>query len=954
MTYTSIHRRFVSALLSVVLCLTLWVPFVFSQNTGITQAKTITQTISIETLEKELLQLEKQLARYTDLKTPLNEREAYTKKVIDLLEKIAALKNEEANKDQEQQEEHAGKRLILSEILINDKPSNIAGSQEHLCSPKSCDNKSLQRFNALEIQEYPSIIQVGQPFSFRLKGTARLKKPEGIYGVSLYSAAHGAARNQSRAFLKIGGVITEARGLKNMVDVPTKKDSVDESDVVNLFVNFQPQPFQKEEVAIYKLATLKTDGKEDLHRGGSHLGREFGLELPSEGRNRELLVFFEGGGALIKFKYKWGDENNQPLVAEQLDVMDNTTLASDTENTDNTSGQNDASGLDSQMTDNSNSQSTTQTNGQNNRADPSQEISAKNPHIQQLITAWINTAEPPKNATIGAELRYGKWAQVHGKTPTGMITLNDKPDAAKGYANHFKYLWTVKAEKDSVDHCTLGQYIDIKLAGQSTAQCKGRHKPLVPNMVGMKAQAAQKLLKGRKLSPTFKVGAPAPDASKSLTVIKQSATQGSFLKKQNSVVLSVYSPYVNRKILGSFVGQSAKNAQAKLKQQGFKVKLTLGSKATNTQQSTKVETQSPKYGTQLKVGSLVTLAVHPAYVQLVKVPDLQRMSIEKATTALHQVGLRHALDQGPRPRGPQESERVMGQSIPAGKSVKKDTLVRFKVFAKYVPPPQVVPNVIGLTKQQALSAMTKVLISPMFIDNAPTRSPTQVGRIQRQSLRPGSIVKKHAVMTVYVYADAEKLRRKREAIASLRQPPDYAKLRKRPSGITVNQSRQKMSEARTSTTPTQKSAPKPTDCGESGFRGSKCGGLGFMQFGTRSTKHERNRRILEAWTPSAGGTGDWYVFEVLKAGRRSELRLKRGKQKTAKWYRKTGPFKNCEKARKNALLYYNTGKYSFPNSANACGASRSSTPATRRRVTPIKPSTDILGVPREYWKDEYY
>ncbi len=960
MGFIKFNQKVISILICALFVLGLVESLSFSQNLGVPADP----PVSLEALEKELIQLEKQLPRYTNLKTPLNEREIYTKKVIDLLEKITALKNEEANPNQEQQAEYEGKRLILSEILINDKPSNIAGSQYQQCHPEDCRDKSLIRFNALEIQEYPSVIQVGQSFSFRLKGSSRLKKPEGIYGVSLYNTHGGAARNKAKVFLKIGGIITEVRGLKEMVDAPTKKDGVNESDSVNLFVDFQFQSI-KNKTALYKLATLKTNGKEDTHRGGSHLGREVGLELRPEDRHRGLLVFFDGGGAIIKFKYKWGDENDQPLIAEQLDVMDDTTLASDTENTDVTTGQNDVSGLNnSQMTDNSNPQSTTQTNGQNNQTDPSQAISADNPRIQQLITAWINTAEPPKNATIGAELRYGKWAQVHGKTPTGVITLSDKPDAARGYADHFKYLWTVKTEKDSVDHCTLGEYINIKLASQSTAQCKGRYKPLVPNMVGMKVQAAQKLLKERKLLPALKVGAPAPNEAKSLTVIKQSATQGSSLKKQSSVVLSIYSPYVNRKTLGNYVGRRAKEAQTALAQKGFKIKLVLGSSPTNAQQSTKVEAQSPKAGTELKSGSLVTLTVHPGFAPLVVMPGLLNYPVTEAQDKLTAIGLKSTIEQGPPTTIASESHKVIRQSILPGQKVKKGTLVRLRVLGAYTP---VVPDVIGMTVTEARKALGEVGNRARLLNGAQTFQAYNIGRVQQQSVRSGTRVRQNGIVDLYIYRDGAKIaaqRRQREEQWLKEQE------RRRQQAIERERREQIVREA-------SKPAPKSTDCGERTFRGSKCGGIGFMQHLRRSTDHESNRRVHEAWTPSTGGasgitvnksrqqmssskslgTGDWYVFEVLTTSP-AHLRLKRGRQRpTTKWYVKTGPFKSCENARKNALLYYKSGQYSFPNSSGACRADITNTPAkptTRQRVAPSKPSGAIMGVPTEYWNDKYY
>jgi len=103
----------------------------------------------------------------------------------------------------------------------------------------------------------------------------------------------------------------------------------------------------------------------------------------------------------------------------------------------------------------------------------------KNPNTTALINEWINLAKPPINATDCAKTRYEAWGRAVGRTRTTTLQASDKPDNAGGRSSP-EYLWSIRDQLDSIDHCTLGEYVTAKLGNQSITHCKGRYKPKGP------------------------------------------------------------------------------------------------------------------------------------------------------------------------------------------------------------------------------------------------------------------------------------------------------------------------------------------------------------------------------------------------------------------------------------------------------------------------------------------
>ncbi len=470
---------------------------------------------------------------------------------------------------------------------------------------------------------------------------------------------------------------------------------------------------------------------------------------------QKLILVYEWGGideeGLLASEFQMPDALNEslesamgtpPSVASDDDddsnrdssANDDGTLTSGEDGLDSNSGSDSGSGSDSAQG----------------------ERSPDNPNVQSIITEWISLAEPPDNAKYGASLRYEKWGQVYGETPTGSITLNAKPDEAAGFASHFNYLWTVKSRLDSVNHCTLGEYIDAKLAQDNTGRCENRYKPIVPELVGKPTDAAKKLLTQRKLNPVLKVGSSAPSKTKAMTVERQDAKAESERDKNSSVTLWVYGPYIPKITVPNVVGLSLNEASDRLKQSGFKsLSVKQGAPARLENLSSKVAFTTPAAGVNAKANTPVVMTIYKLS-QTVTMPNLVGTTLKQAQEKMLKIGL--ASD--PRAGKPAQSKikegMVQGQFAKPGSQVKRGTRVTFLVYGPYVSM-VTMPNVVNLPVQTAIQRLRNVGLKPDVQRGRSAKFNTQEGKIQGQFARPGSKLKKGQSVRLLAFGPAPKI-----------------------------------------------------------------------------------------------------------------------------------------------------------------------------------------------------
>ncbi|MDO8312058.1 MAG: FecR family protein [Sideroxyarcus sp.] len=95
------------------------------------------------------------------------------------------------------------------------------------------------------------------------------------------------------------------------------------------------------------------------------------------------------------------------------------------------------------------------------RADPWNE-----PRVQQLMDQWLRTATPPLATGRAGAYSYSDWGQIKGPG----ITIAGAPDHPAGWSR-YQSMWAVRMKFDSLNLCTLGEFIERQIANKSMDGC---------------------------------------------------------------------------------------------------------------------------------------------------------------------------------------------------------------------------------------------------------------------------------------------------------------------------------------------------------------------------------------------------------------------------------------------------------------------------------------------------
>lgn len=104
------------------------------------------------------------------------------------------------------------------------------------------------------------------------------------------------------------------------------------------------------------------------------------------------------------------------------------------------------------------------------------------PKVQALMDEWLRAAIPTVAAERPGQWRFSEWGQVLGP---GSVAAG-APDHPAGWSRH-QSLWAVRDKFDSLNLCTMGQYIERRLKGEGVEGCakpggagRASAKPSVP------------------------------------------------------------------------------------------------------------------------------------------------------------------------------------------------------------------------------------------------------------------------------------------------------------------------------------------------------------------------------------------------------------------------------------------------------------------------------------------
>ncbi len=251
--------------------------------------------------------------------------------------------------------------------------------------------------------------------------------------------------------------------------------------------------------------------------------------------------------------------------------------------------------------------------------DPNQ-LDPTSRNVSPLIREWLNIAEPPENATQGAQFHYDQWGRKIGKTGDGgIITATGKPDYALPTPE--ETVWSMREKLDSVNHCTLEEFVVAKLNNQSIADCRGRfsapQRVNLSDLSGFSLKEAKAWLQSKGLSHGFFPAGPAPTQALSYKIKETDPQAGARVNPGTKVTLKVYSEY--RPTAGGVsvprvVGLSFDQAAAKLKSAGLAVKRGDDVTPAKKKLAGTVRSQVPEAGSKTSRGAPVELVVFGEYV----------------------------------------------------------------------------------------------------------------------------------------------------------------------------------------------------------------------------------------------------------------------------------------------------------------------------------------------------
>ncbi len=364
-------------------------------------------------------------------------------------------------------------------------------------------------------------------------------------------------------------------------------------------------------------------------------------------------------------------------------------------------------------------------------------VNPKNGNVAALIREWITNAEPPENVTEGAQFRYDPWGRKIGRNASGVTaTPTGTPDYA--LATSEETAWSFRTKLNSVNHCTLEEYVLAKLNNESIAHCQGRFKPpekiAVADFTGLTVSEAKRRISAAGLNPRLTAGPPAQSESEVGIVAAQKQHPGTKIEPGEYIDLLVYGP-PSLIVVPDLVGLTIQQAKTNLESLGLVPRLVTIGAAPSNELTHKVKDNDPHAGAEVKGGTIITVKIYGEYVapSLIVVPNLVGLTIQEAKTNLESLGLIPRLVTIGAAPSNVLTYKVKDSEPHAGAEVKDGTTITVKVYSEYVPTLVTVPDVKNLrftvAKQQLQNAGLK--IQPTLFGPPPREGLSECVRSQK-------------------------------------------------------------------------------------------------------------------------------------------------------------------------------------------------------------------------------
>jgi beta-lactam-binding protein with PASTA domain len=388
-------------------------------------------------------------------------------------------------------------------------------------------------------------------------------------------------------------------------------------------------------------------------------------------------------------------------------------------------------------------------------SDPGSLDPDRQPQVASLVREWLSVAEPPENAVPGVDFRYDELGRkIGGGGATGrVISSHATVDYGSGASSETRVWSALRTQLDSIDHCTLEEYVVARLEERSIEPCRGRYGA-VRALDGVPLAAARAEVRAAGFEVALAPGSPAAALEEEGTIERQEPGASQYLKRGQTLTLVVHAPYVAPALAApELVGLSRPEAKRRLEERGLVAALRPGSPARTAAESDTVEAQEPAAGARLERGAQVAIWVRSPFVATATIPNLVGLSTRDARAALAAAGIDVAsidlVPGGPAPN-PALAGAVEAQEPAPGATVAPGRRVTLKVHSGFVDL-RTVPPLVGLSVGDARQRLASLGLGVELAPGAPASAPGAEGTVQEQSPAGGSSVGAGAVVTLSIH-----------------------------------------------------------------------------------------------------------------------------------------------------------------------------------------------------------
>lgn len=266
---------------------------------------------------------------------------------------------------------------------------------------------------------------------------------------------------------------------------------------------------------------------------------------------------------------------------------------------------------------------------------------------------------------------------------------------------------------------------------------------MVPDVTGQTAQQAEATLKsaGYTIGTTTEVYDDSTDEGR---VVSTDPPAGTTVEKGSAINLNI-SKGKGQVEVPDLNGMNADQAKQALTKAGLTASQGTAV-ASDEVAKDKVATQDPAAGTKVEKGSTVTFSLSSG-PESVSVPDITGMSEKEAQAALSNVGLTGSLSDRKASDKVTEGD-IISQSPSAGKKVSKGSKVSYVISTGPSVVTVAVPNLTGMTKDGAKSALTEKGL--VLGDVTEKSSDKPKGTVVEQSTDSGTKVEKGSKVNIVI------------------------------------------------------------------------------------------------------------------------------------------------------------------------------------------------------------